>query len=222
MRTIAIVQARLGSTRLPNKVILPVSNGIPIIEVLLSRLRQSKKIDKIILATSTVPCNDTLVEYVTKLGYDVYRGSENDVLDRYYQAAILHNSDVVVRITGDCPLIDPEVVDLVINAFTLSDIDYVSNTLPPTYPDGLDVEVFSFSALKNAWENATDKADREHVTTYIRESGKYKTQNIVNVDDSSHERWTVDEQEDYNVVKSIFDYFSPRINSGWNEVMDLK
>jgi glutamate-1-semialdehyde 2,1-aminomutase len=222
LRTIAILQARLGSTRLPNKVMLPVSTDLPMIEVLLSRLSKSKEIEKIILATSNMPINKLLAEHVNKLGYDVFLGSENDVLDRYYQASLKYSPDVVVRITGDCPLVDPEIVDDVVRAYKSSSADYVSNINPPTYPDGLDVEVFSFAVLKAAWEEARENPDREHVTSYIRESGKFKIENIVSSVDYSNERWTVDEPEDQEVIKLIFEYFSPRTDFTWSEILKLK
>jgi glutamate-1-semialdehyde 2,1-aminomutase len=222
MKIIAIVQARMGSTRLPNKVMLPVGKNIPMIEVLLSRLSQSKKIHKIILATSIDPGNKFLVEHVSKLGYTVFQGSENDVLDRYYQAANKHTPDIVVRITGDCPLVDPDLVDSVINTYESNDVEYTCNTNPPTYPDGLDIEVFSFSSLKKAWEQAKTDHDREHVTPYIREKGKFTTKNVRNDKDYSEERWTVDEPEDYEVIKSIFKHFLPKTNFSWKEVLDLR
>ncbi len=222
MYIVAIVQARMSSTRLPGKVMKPISTGMPMIEALLFRLSKSKEVDKIILATSTDSSNQPLVECTGKLGYSVFQGSENNVLDRYYQAALLHSADVVVRITGDCPLIDPDIVDAVIKTYKFTDVDYVSNTISPTYPDGLDVEVFSFLSLKSAWESATKSSDREHVTPYIRESGKFKIQNFSNSKDYSCERWTVDEPEDYELIKSIFKLLSPRVDFSWNEVLGLK
>ena len=222
MYVIAIVQARMGSTRFPNKTMKLVSAGIPMIEAVLLRLSQSKKVDQVILATSTELNNQPLVDYVDKLGYDVFQGSERNVLDRYYQAALQYNPDAVVRITGDCPLIDPNIVDAAVRMYEENDVDYVSNTNPPTYPDGLDVEVFSFSALKIAWIEAKTEYDREHVTPFIRNVEKFKTENMINSEDCSDERWTVDEKEDYKVVKSIFKYFSPKIDFTWNDVLKLK
>ena len=143
----------MGSTRFPNKVMQPIL-GVPMIELLLCRLAKAQQIDQIVLATTEDPRNLPLVEHVRKLGYPVYQGSENDVLDRYYQAALLNKAEVIVRITGDCPLIDPEVVDDVIIAFQQAAADYASNTMPPTFPDGLDVAVFTFAALAEAWEKA--------------------------------------------------------------------
>jgi len=222
LKIIAIVQARMGSTRLPNKVMRPVIFDIPMIEVLLSRLSQSKEINKIVLATSIDPRNQPLVDCVDKLGYDIFQGSENDVLDRYYQAASQQNPDVVVRITGDCPLIDSEIVDNVIKKYKISGADYVSNISPPTYPDGLDVEVFSFTTLEVTWKESKTISDREHVTPFMRNSGRFKIDVVTNDKDQSNNRWTVDDPEDYEVIKSIFAYFSPRIDFSWGEILQLK
>ena len=221
MKNIAIVQARMGSTRFPNKVMRPIL-GVPMIELLLNRLSKAGKVDKIILATSAGPRNQSLVEHVRGLGYEVFQGSEADVLDRFYRAAQPYNPDAVVRITGDCPLVDPEVVDAVITNFQIAGVDYVSNVVPPTFPDGLDCEVFSFRALERAAQEAKDPAHREHVTPYLRESGQFSTSNVASETDCSQERWTVDEPEDMEVVASIFAYFAPRIDFGWKEVMELK
>ena len=148
MKVVALVQARMGSTRLPNKVMKPI-NGVPMIELLLSRLSNSRRIDEIVLATSVDRRNDPLAAHVRSLGYACEQGSENDVLDRYVQAS-KHDADVVVRITGDCPLVDPELVDACIGEFFDSNAEYCSNTNPPTYPDGLDIEVTTLEALQKA------------------------------------------------------------------------
>ena len=218
MNTIAIIQARMGSTRLPDKVMRKI-NGVPMIEVLLRRLSKAKRIDGIVLATSVDPRNLPMVEHVRSLGYQVYQGSENDVLDRYYQAARKFSPDAVVRITGDCPLIDPEVVDQVIEIF---EREGASNVAPPTYPDGLDTEVFSFRALEQAANTATRPFDREHVTPYLRESGVFKTASHSHEEDCSQERWTVDETSDFEVVSAVFGHFHPRTDFGWLEVMELR
>ena len=221
MKTIAIVQARMGSTRFPNKVMRAI-NGVPMIELLLGRLAKAKHIDRIVLATTTDPRERALVDHVRKLGYEVFQGSESDVLDRYYQAAKPHSPGTVVRITGDCPLIDPELVDQVIAAFESEGVDYLSNTLPPTYPDGLDTEVFSFRALEQAAQRATRPVEREHVTPFIRESGLFTTGNFAHDQDHSQERWTVDEAADFEVVAGVFNHFHPRTDFGWREVMALR
>lgn len=192
------------------------------IELLLGRLAKAQQIDQIILATTEDPRNVPLVEHVRKLGYTVYQGSENDVLDRYYQAALLSKAEVIVRITGDCPLIDPELVDEVINAFCLATADFATNTMPPTLPDGLDVAVFTFAALAEAWENANHPFEREHVTPYMRESDHVKKIGVSQKEDFSAERWTVDEPEDFEVIKNVFGHFSPRRDFGWLEVLQLR
>lgn len=221
MKIIAIVQARMGSTRFPNKVMQLIS-GKPMIEVLLTRLSQSKYIDQIVLATSDDTRNDRLEKHIKTIGYDVYRGSENDVLDRYYNAAKKYAPDVVVRITGDCPIIDPNIVDLVIEKFKTKNVDYVSNTCPPSYPDGLDTEVFRFSSLKEAWNQASSPFDREHVTPYIRNSEKFRIHNVINIENYSSERWTVDETKDFEVITHIFDHFKGRIDFSWLDVIKLR
>lgn len=221
MKVAAIVQARMGSTRFPNKVMQTIGD-VPMLEVLLSRLERSKHLDQIILATSVDPRNQPMANHVKRLGLDVYQGSENDVLDRYYKTAVLYQPDIIVRITSDCPLIDSEVVDLVISAFKENDVDYVSNTNPPSYPDGLDTEVFSYAALETAWQQAKRPNEREHVTPFIRESGNFHTLNITNSKDYSSERWTVDEPEDLQVIQNIFSHFAPRIDFSWLEVMQLR
>lgn len=221
MKTLAIIQARLGSTRFPNKVMRTI-NGVPLIELLVRRLSKAKRIDKIILATSDDPRNSPLVDHVRGLGCDVFQGSESDVLDRYYQVARLYQPETVVRITGDCPLIDPVLVDKVIAAYEEQCVDYLSNTCPPTYPDGLDTEVFSFSALEKAACQAIKPAEREHVTPYIRECGLFKIGNYVNDVDCSLERWTVDEPADFDVITAVFKHFHPCTDFGWLEIMALR
>jgi glutamate-1-semialdehyde 2,1-aminomutase len=210
----------MGSTRFPNKVMRTV-NGKPMIELLLSRLAKARRIDQILLATSDDPRNQPLADHVRSLGYEVFQGSENDVLDRYYQAAKPHQPVTVVRITGDCPLIDPELIDQAIAAYETQGVDYLSNTLPPSYPDGLDTEVFSFRALEQAAQQATKPAEREHVTPFIRESGLFKTGKFTHEKDYSQERWTVDEAADFEVVTAVFNHFRPRMDFSWLEVMAL-
>jgi len=221
LKTLAIVQARMGSTRFPNKV-MKLIQGVPMIELLLDRLSKSREVDKIILATSQDTKNLPLLQHVRSLGYGVFQGSENDVLDRYYQAARSYQHIAVVRITGDCPLIDPEVVDHVISSFKFSHADYGSNVNLPTYPDGLDTEVFTFEALERAWRSTSEPFDREHVTPYICNSGNFKLLDVMHTEDCSSERWTVDEPEDFEVVKNIFAHFAPRRDFGWLEVLQLK
>lgn len=221
MKIVALVQARMGSTRLPNKVMKPMC-GVPMIGLLLTRLAQAKEIDQIVVATSVAPANAPLVEYVKKLGFAIEQGSENDVLDRYVQAAKAHQADVVVRITGDCPLVDPELVDSAIRKFKTSDVDYFSNIAPPTYPDGLDIEVFSYQALAKAHGETSKLFDREHVTPYLREHSGFKKAGMQHTEDISSLRWTVDEVSDFEVIENVFKHFSPNKNFGWLEVLELQ
>lgn len=211
----------MGSTRLPNKVMKPIG-GVPMIELLLSRLAHAKEIDQIVVATSMDDRNLPLVRHVCQLGYACEQGSENDVLDRYVQAAKKHQADVVVRITGDCPLVDPGLVDDVIRRFKASGADYFTNTTPPTYPDGLDIEVCTFKALERAGRETRSLFDREHVTPYLRESGKFTTAAMQHEQDLSGLRWTVDEAADFDVIESVFKHFYPRIDFSWTEVLSLQ
>ena len=220
MKTVAIVQARMGSTRFPQKVMKLIC-GTPMIGILLERLSRATKIDQIILATTEDSQCDPLAQYVRELGYEVYRGSENDVLDRFYQAAKLVNPGIIVRITGDCPLIDFNLVDAVVKKYEDSNVDYISNSSPPTYPDGLDTEVFSFSVLETAWKEAKGSQEREHVTPFIRESKQFTQQDFVNDTDESARRWTVDEPADFDVVQKVFEYFHPHRNFSWLDVLEL-
>ena len=221
MKTLAIVQARMGSTRFPNKVMLPI-NGVPLIELLLHRLSLAKLIDHIMVATSTATGDKQLAAHVRSLGYEVFEGSENNVLDRFYKAALSHRPNTVVRITGDCPLVDPELVDAIIASFAPRNVDYLCNVNPPTFPDGLDTEVFTYSALEQAARDAKTSDELEHVTPYIRESGRFTAENFFNDNDYSRERWTVDEPADLAVIDAVFRHFSPRINFGWLEVISLR
>lgn len=221
MKIVAIVQARMGSTRLPNKVMKPIA-GVPMIELLLTRLSKSNEIDQILLATSKNERDQPLAEHVQNLGYTCVRGSENDVLQRYLNAATEGQADIVVRITGDCPLIDPNLVDDVIRCFKTARVDYISNTMPPTFPDGLDTEVFTKDALEIAASDATEAFDREHVTPYLCTSNQFKRDVVTYSEDLSHLRWTVDEPADFEVISEVFDYFSPNIHFSWGDVLDLQ
>ncbi len=221
MKTVAIVQARMGSTRLPNKVMRPI-RGTPMIELLLARLKRAQRVDEIVVATSDDPANRPLVEHVRKLGYACFSGSENDVLDRFVKAAAQAGADTVVRITGDCPLIDPALVDEAVDAFTKQGVDYLTNSDPASYPDGLDVEVFSFASLRRAADETQKPFDREHVTPYLREPGRFRTTTVRNAEDLSDLRWTVDEAGDFDVVKNVFEHFADRLDFGWRDVLALQ
>lgn len=221
MKVVAIVQARMGSIRFPDKVMRPI-NGTPMIEVLLRRLSMAKELNAIIIATSQDRRNGPLIDHVKRLGFTVFEGSEEDVLDRYYGAATQENADVIVRITGDCPLVDPKLVDEIVARFRSQSLDYISNIQPPSFPDGLDVEVFTYEALKRTALGTQAGAQREHVTPYLRESGQFRTANWPNGEDLSAERWTVDEPADLDVVAGVFAEFYPRIDFSWQEVAQLR
>lgn len=221
MTVVAIVQARMGSSRLPAKVMRKIG-GTPMIGLLLQRLARARKVDKIVVATSTSPDNRPLKDYVEAMGFACEAGSEDDVLERYIQAARAHDADVVVRITGDCPLVDPALVDEVIGAFEAADVDYFSNTIPPTFPDGLDIEVFSRAAFERAATEAVADYDREHVTPYLKEKGRFRQGVMRWEEDLSALRWTVDELADFEVISRVFDHFSPKTDFTWQEVLDLQ
>lgn len=221
MKIIAIVQARMGSTRLPGKVMKPI-NGVPMIELLLSRLSHAKEIDQIVLATSVDPHNIPLAEHVRALGYVCVQGSENDVLQRYVQAAEANGAEVVVRITGDCPLVDPQLVDECVRRFKAAPLDYFSNIAPPTYPDGLDIEVVNLAALQRALRESDKTFDHEHVTPFVRESGLFSSASMQNDEDLSGQRWTVDDPEDFEVITNVFNHFAPDIHFGWRQVLELQ
>ena len=220
MKVVAIVQARMGSIRLPDKVMKRIG-GTPLIELLLARLSRAKELDEIVLATTEDPRDQRLVDHVTRLGYKTFRGSEDDVLGRYVGAARTAKADFVVRITGDCPLVDPDLVDQAICRFTAAEVDYLSNTAPPTYPDGLDVEVIRFSALERAWAETDNPHNREHVTPYLRDFGRFTVASMCNDENLSAWRWTVDEPADLEVARNVFSHFAPRLDFGWREIVHL-
>ncbi len=203
MAVVAIIQARMGSTRFPGKMLKQLRQK-PLIWHVINRVKQAKLVDKIVLATSANKNNEPLIKEVEKYDLDVFVGDENDVLDRFYQCAKKFNATTIVRVTGDCPLIDPDVIDDVVRLFKKNKLDYASNVLPPTYPDGLDVEVFSFAALEKAWNEAKLKSEREHVTPYIwKNEHIFKRMTHKNDEDLSSIRLTVDEERDLVLVNSI-------------------
>ena len=209
MKTIIIVQARMTSTRLPGKVLLPLA-GEPMLVRLLERLRRVQLADGIVIATTTNASDDPIAALCAQQGVPCHRGSELDVLSRYADAARLHAADVVVRITSDCPLIDPALIDQLIAVYEEGDSDYVSNMLPPTWPYGMAVEVFSATALAQAHAEATQDAEREHVTPFIYwHPQRYRLRNVASPVALSHHRWTVDTPEDYELVRRLFDHLLP-------------
>ncbi len=212
MRVEVFVQARMGSTRLPGKVLKPVL-GKPLLEFLVERLRQAKEIADVVILTTTQPADDVIVQFCQKKGIACLRGSEDNVLERYYQAALQRRPDAIVRVTSDCPLIDPEVLDQVVREFkTLSPhIDFVANTLEGTYPRGLDVEVFSFQALEKAFQEAHFPEEFEHVTVYFyRYPNLFRLKNVAYPTSLRQHRWTVDTSEDLALITLILEHLYPR------------
>lgn len=204
-----IIQARVGSSRLPGKVLLEVM-GKTILEYVIERVRESKKLEQVIVATTNKKKDKPISDLAKKLKVDLYRGSENDVLDRYYQAAKKFQLEHIVRITADCPLIDSKVIDNVVDYYFDSGADYSSNTLEETFPDGQDVEVFSLESLKEAWQNAELLSEREHVTSYIiKNKDSFKLTSFKNSTNLSLKRWTLDEKEDFVLIKSVIENLYP-------------
>lgn len=208
MKIVAITQARIGSTRLPEKILKTIS-GQSLLEIHLKRILQSKLITKLKVATTTEPDSDKIVAIAENLRVEVFKGSVDNVLDRFYQTALPENPDWVVRLTSDCPLIDPVEIDKVIGFAIENNLDYASNTLEPTFPDGIDCEVFKFSALVKAVKEAKLTSELEHVTPYIWKNSTFKGGNIfisdcvMNDVDYSSIRITVDTLEDFQVIEKL-------------------
>lgn len=210
MRVVAIIQARMSSTRLPGKILKTVLDK-PLLMYQLQRLKKCTTLDEIIIATTTNQIDDAVVEFCEDLNVSYYRGSEEDVLARYYEAAKKYEADIVVRITSDCPIIDPAVVDKVITSYLKSPIyDYVSNTMERCYPRGMDTSLVPFTALQEVYQQATDPLDREHVTRYLyQRPEQYNLLSIRAEEDYSEHRWTVDTIEDYEIIRRIIEALYP-------------
>ena len=204
---VAIIQARSDSKRLPKKIFYKYKN-ISYLEILIRRLKQSKKIQKIVLATSKNKEDDQVEILGKKLKINSFRGSEKDVTDRYFKAAKWFKAKNIVRITGDCPLVDSSLVDQLVEVFSNNNYDYVTNTMPPTYPDGFDIEVFNYNSLKKSWIESRKKNHlKEHVTTHIRENNIFKKKNIYYKKNFAFLRLTLDYQEDVVVLNSVLKNF---------------
>ena len=209
MKVIGILQARTNSTRLLGKVLMKILDE-PMILHQLRRLKRSMLLNDIIVATSIEKSDDVLAKVCASAGYRVFRGSLNDVLDRFVKAIGEYECDHVVRLTADCPLTDPKIIDEIIEHHLNSNKDYTSNTLKPTYPDGLDAEVFKISALQTAWKNAVLPSHREHVTPYIYKNPEvFSLDSYENAQDMSEMRWTVDEPEDFDFVTEVYKNLFP-------------
>lgn len=218
---VAIIQARMGSSRLPGKSLAEIENR-PMLWHVIRRVKRATLVDRVVVATSTASADDVIEKMCRENDVPCHRGSENDVLDRYYHAARAEKAAQVVRITADCPLIDPELIDRVVRRFQRGDLDYASNAMVRSYPDGLDTEIFSFSALERAWHEAGKSSEREHVTPYLR-SEKFRTANVENDSTSlyQHCRWTVDEAEDLEFIRAVYKAFREKENFGMKDVFEL-
>lgn len=224
MKSVAIIEARMTSTRLPKKILLPIV-GKPMLELLIERVKRAKLIDQIVVAT-TQNISDDIVEKLThRIGVGCFRGSEDDVLDRVLRAAHANEADIIVEITGDCPLIDPIVLDQIIRIYQTKNVDYVSNILKRTYPRGMETQVFSTGVLERVARLTQDPIDREHVSLYIYEHPK--TFSLFNVESNLPEkcadiRLTVDTEKDFQLIKAIYELLYPR-NPAFTlgDIMDL-
>ena len=219
---LAIIQERMGSTRLPNKVMKYLVDKT-VLEHVVARVNKSQYINEIFVATTIDKNNLPLIQICSSRNIRIFCGSEEDVLDRYYQLAKLICPDHIVRITSDCPVIDPEIIDLIIQKHIKSNCDYTSNTLEASYPDGLDTEVFSFSALQKAWQEANLLSEREHVTPYIKNHPEIFSHNsILSKINYANKRWTLDTTQDFEFLKSIYEnlYYTNNF-FGMNDILYL-
>jgi spore coat polysaccharide biosynthesis protein SpsF len=220
-RTVAIIQARTGSTRLPGKVLRPLL-AEPLLVHVVRRVRRARSVDETVVATTTLPADDAIADLGTAEGWPVFRGSEMDLLERYLGAARVHAAERVIRITSDCPLVDPALIDDVVEALATDGADYASNTLAPrTFPRGLDVEAMTMDALESAGRDDRDPASREHATPFLYHNPeRYRLAAVRNQVDLSTYRWTVDTLEDYELVRRIYDALG-RDDFGWREALGV-
>jgi spore coat polysaccharide biosynthesis protein SpsF len=221
MRIVAIIQAHMGSTRLPGKVLLDLG-GRTMLARVIRRAQRSKLIDEVTVACSTESSDDAIVAECAKLGVRVHRGSDSDVLDRYHGATVAFQPEAIVRITSDCPLIEPEVSDKVIARFIESGADYASNTIDRSYPRGLDTEVCKRVCLDRAWSEATEPYQRVHVTPYLYQNPElFKIVQVRGETDLNELRWTVDTPEDYEFISRIFAHFDGQDDFTWHDVLAM-
>ena len=211
-RVVTVIQARVGSTRLPNKISRPLM-GKPLLTRMVERVQAAKLAGTVVVATTTSPDDEAIVTLCQQEGFLYYRGDEDDLLDRHYQVGKQYQATAVVKIPSDCPLIDPAIIDKVIGNYLNDPIDFVSNLHPPTYPDGNDVEVIAMPALTQAWHKATRQLEREHTTPYLWENpDQFQLRNVVwetGLDYSMTHRWTIDYLEDYHFIKAIYEALFP-------------
>ncbi len=224
MRTVAVVQARMGSTRLPGKVLADL-DGRPLLALVLERAAAAPGLDAVAVATPDLARDDAIADFCAREDVACVRGSETDVLDRYHRAAAALDAAVVVRITADCPLIDPEVIGRLLDLRSRDELDYAGNAtgaLPPgrnRFPDGLDCEAFTAAALDRAWREATDPADREHVTPFMGRNAGLRRGVLEAERDYGNERWTVDHPSDLELVRVVVERLGRR--AGYREILSL-
>lgn len=220
-KVVAIIQARMGSTRLPGKVLKELG-GETVLAQVISRIRNCRHLSELIVATSVDPADDVIVQECNRLGARVFRGDQHDVLDRYYQATREVGAEVIVRITADCPLIDPTVSDQTIAAFLQAAPDYASNVLQRTFPRGLDTEVMTTDALQHAWSEARSPHEREHVTPFLYEHpGHFRLLSVVADADYSDHRWTLDTPEDLEFLRAVYARRVEGQSLGWRQVLSI-
>ena len=216
-----MIQARVGSNRFPGKVLKTIE-GKPMIWHVINRAKKVSRVQQIVLITTEKEEDNELEEIAKEHKILFFRGDENDVLNRHYQCASIYKADHIIRVTGDCPLIDPVIVNNILDFYLENNYDYVSNTINPTFPDGLDTEIFSFNALKNSNENAIFPSEREHVTPFItNNTTKFKTYNFKNKNNLSFLRWTVDVESDLEFIRKIYEKMKPDYIFSTNQVLDI-
>ena len=216
-----MIQARLGSSRLPKKTIAKIQDK-PVIWHVINRVKKIKNVKQIVLITTTGDSDKILLDVAKQQNIFGFTGSENDVLKRHYDCAVKFNADPIIRITGDCPLIDPKLSSDILQFYLDNDFDYVSNTINPTFPDGLDTEIFSFSALEKAYLQSKLPSEREHVTTYFTKNiKKFKLYNYSNAVNLSTFRWTIDQIEDLKFVRKIYHYAKPKTTFSMKTVFKI-
>lgn len=220
MKVIAVVQARMGSVRLPGKVLMPIA-GIPSIDLLLKRIGNAQTIDEVIVATSSSQQDDVLADHLKNSGVSVYRGAEHDVLSRFVEINAQIQPDIIVRLTGDCPFVDPQVVDSIVRLLTNENADYCSNVEPPSFPHGLDVEAFTADLLNWTQSHPDSKHSTEHVTTLMRQASSVKRVNLNSGGKYEHIRVTLDNPQDLIVIEQVSSKLSNVLDFGWTEIVGL-
>jgi spore coat polysaccharide biosynthesis protein SpsF len=221
MTAVAIVQARMRSTRLSGKSLQDIG-GVSMLGRVVRRLRRSRRLAEVVVATTVRDIDQPIVEEAKGLGAPACRGSEEDVLDRYRQAAREHPADVVVRVTSDCPLIDPTLVDRVVEALAEEDADYAANVVQRSFPRGLDVEAITAAVLERVWRSAVEPHHRAHVTLYVHDHpAAFRIASVVHDKDLSHHRWTVDEPDDLAFVRAVYGALGNRDDFAWTDVLDV-